>query len=190
MSLEPVLSLLTSPENPEPRAGAFHDGIAHMLPVKDLRWSALRSHFRHGLPLRSSARRPALMAPVFAFGPSLWFGTGFGATMGPFFESFVRSMVPSALDIMLARGLAVIVCRCQVGQEIWPPCAEFRSLSCVYTYSLGFFLGPGLPRSRKGAFGSIAGGARFRPVTVPPPRRRRLLAVGGASELASVSSFA
>lgn len=58
------------------------------------------------------------------------------------------------------------------------------------TYSLGFFLGPGLALSLGGAFGSIAGGARFRPVTVPPPLLRLLSAFGGANELASVSSLA
>ena len=59
------------------------------------------------------------------------------------------------------------------------------------TYSLGFFFGPGLPRSRGGPLGSIAGGARLRPVTVPPPRFRLPSTLGGgASELVSFSSFA
>lgn len=60
-----------------------------------------------------------------------------------------------------------------------------------WTYNLGFFFGPGLPRSRGGASGSIAGGARFRPVIVPPPRFRLPSTFGGgASELGSLSSLA
>lgn len=43
-------------------------------PVKLFSWNGLRSHLRHGVPLRSSARRPALMAPWLALGPSLWLG--------------------------------------------------------------------------------------------------------------------
>lgn len=35
-SLEPVLSLLTSPEKPWSRGGAFQDGIDHTVPVNDL----------------------------------------------------------------------------------------------------------------------------------------------------------
>ena len=59
------------------------------------------------------------------------------------------------------------------------------------THNRGFFLGPGLPRSRGGASGSIAGGARFRPVMVPPPRFRLPSTFGGgASELGSLSSLA
>lgn len=101
ISLEPVLSLLTSPEN-ESRVGAFHDGIAHIVPVNDLSWNGLRSHRRHGLPVRSSARSPALMAPVFAFGPSLCAGTGFVLAAGAFLvSSFERSIVPSGLSSML-----------------------------------------------------------------------------------------
>ena len=53
----------------------------------------LALHLRHGLPLRSRARRPALMAPVLALGPSLWAGMGLAA-----FWSFERSMVPSGLE--------------------------------------------------------------------------------------------
>lgn len=37
------------------------------------------------------------------------------------------------------------------------------------TYNLGFFFGPGLPRSLGGALGSITGGALFLPATAPPP---------------------
>ena len=60
----------------------------------------------------------------------------------------------------------------------------------MWTYNLGFFLGPGLPLSRGGAFGSMAGGARFRPVMVPPALFFFASAFGGASELGSVSSLA
>jgi hypothetical protein len=92
LSLEPVVSLLTSPDEAEGGIGAFQDGIFHIMPVKDLMWMPLRSHLRQGLPLRSRARKPALMAPVFALGPSLWAGTGLAALVSP-----ERSMVPSGL---------------------------------------------------------------------------------------------
>lgn len=69
--LPPVESDLTSPGN----SGARQLGMFQTVPVKDLSCRPLRSHFRQGLPLRSSARRPALMAPVLALGPSLWAGT-------------------------------------------------------------------------------------------------------------------
>lgn len=36
LSLEPVVSLLTSPENAESRNGAFQESIPHIMPVKDL----------------------------------------------------------------------------------------------------------------------------------------------------------
>lgn len=58
----------------------------------------------------------------------------------------------------------------------------------ICTYSLGFFFGPGLARSRCGPLGSIAGGARLRPLTVPPPLLL-LSTFGGASELESASSL-
>ena len=59
----------------------------------------------------------------------------------------------------------------------------------VCTYNLGFFFGPGLPLSLGRTFGSIAGGARLRPVTVPPPLLLLLSDFGGASELGSGSSL-
>lgn len=96
-SLEPVVSLLTSPAKPESRWWVFHDGILQSVPVKDLSWTPLRSQRRQGLPVRSRARRLALMLPVFAFGPSLCAGTGLGPVEGPFLPSCERSMVPSGL---------------------------------------------------------------------------------------------
>lgn len=51
--------------------GAVHRGISQTAPVKLLRTKPPLSHLRHGLPERSSARRPALIAPWFALGPSL-----------------------------------------------------------------------------------------------------------------------
>lgn len=105
-SLEPVVSLLTSPAKLESRIGAFHDDMPHVMPVNDLICNGLRFHLRHGLPVRSSARRLALMLPVFALGPSLWVDTGLGPAKGPFLvPSVVRSMVPSALVVWLAHGL-------------------------------------------------------------------------------------
>ena len=83
--------------------GAFHDGMPHIAPVKDFNCIGLRSQRRQGLPERSRARRPALMAPVFAFGPSLCVETGLVPAAGPGFlvplplSSWERSMVPSGL---------------------------------------------------------------------------------------------
>jgi hypothetical protein len=55
-----------------------------------------------------------------------------------------------------------------------------------YTYSLGFFFGPGLPLSLGGALGSITGAALFRPAIAPPPLLRLpSILGGGASELGS-----
>lgn len=51
--------------------GALQVGIPQTTPVKLFSWNGLRSHLRHGLPVRSRARRPALIAPWLAFGPSL-----------------------------------------------------------------------------------------------------------------------
>lgn len=71
-SLEPLVSLFTSPLKSVPDFfGARHAGTSQVTPVKLLSWKPLRSHFLHGLPDRSSARRPALMAPWFALGPNL-----------------------------------------------------------------------------------------------------------------------
>lgn len=47
-------------------------GSCQPIPVKLLRRRACFSHLRQGAPERSNARRPALMAPVLAFGPSRW----------------------------------------------------------------------------------------------------------------------
>lgn len=59
------------------------------------------------------------------------------------------------------------------------------------TDNLGFFLGPGRPRSLGGALGSIAGGALLRPVALAPPLFRLPSTLGGgANELGSCSSLA
>lgn len=93
-------SLLTSPLKEElSLSGAAHDPTDHATPDMLLSWRPLRSHLRHGLPDLSSARRPALIAPVLALGPSLWVAIGATPPNGPFFvPSAVLSMVPSALD--------------------------------------------------------------------------------------------
>lgn len=57
-----------------------------MAPVKVFSVNEPLDHLRHGAPERSRARRPALMAPSFAFGPR------FGAAL-----VIVPSVVPSSL---------------------------------------------------------------------------------------------
>ena len=51
--------------------GAVHRGTSQMTPVKLFNLNPPLAHLRQGLPDRSSARRPALMAPWLALGPSL-----------------------------------------------------------------------------------------------------------------------
>jgi hypothetical protein len=61
-----------------------------------------------------------------------------------------------------------------------------RCSASRYTHSLGFFFGPGLPRSLGGALGSIIGAALLRPDAVPPPLFRLPSTFGGgARELGS-----
>lgn len=71
VSLDPVESLLTSSENAELRLGAFQEGTFQTTPVKLRSLKPFFSHLRHlNLPVRSRARRPALIAPWLALGPS------------------------------------------------------------------------------------------------------------------------
>lgn len=66
-----VSSLFVSPfASTIVRFGALQVGTIHWTPVKLLIWKPRFSHFRHGFPLRSRARSPALIAPWLAFGPS------------------------------------------------------------------------------------------------------------------------
>jgi hypothetical protein len=51
--------------------GATQRGISHKTPVNDFNLKPPLVHLRQGVPDRSRARRPALMAPWFALGPSL-----------------------------------------------------------------------------------------------------------------------
>lgn len=51
--------------------GAVQRGSSQTTPVKLLRVNPPLVHFRQGLPDRSRARRPALIAPMLALGPSL-----------------------------------------------------------------------------------------------------------------------
>lgn len=51
--------------------GAVQRGISQTTPVKLFNTKLPLVHFLQGLPDRSRARRPALMAPWFALGPSL-----------------------------------------------------------------------------------------------------------------------
>lgn len=52
--------------------GATQRWISHSTPVKVLSRKLPLAHLRQGLPVRSRARRPALMAPWFALGPRRW----------------------------------------------------------------------------------------------------------------------
>jgi hypothetical protein len=52
--------------------GAVHRGISHKTPVNDFNLKPPLVHLRQGAPDLSRARRPALIAPWFALGPSLW----------------------------------------------------------------------------------------------------------------------
>jgi hypothetical protein len=92
------LSLLVSPlaSIPLVREGAPQDDMPHTAPVKDLSCKPFFSQRRQGLPERSRARRPALMAPVLALGPSLWAATLPTGLMGTP-PSAERSMEPSGL---------------------------------------------------------------------------------------------
>lgn len=51
--------------------GAFQRGISQTAPVKVFSLKPPLFHFRQGFPERSRALSPALIAPKFAFGPSL-----------------------------------------------------------------------------------------------------------------------
>lgn len=127
VSLESELSLLTSPLKALSFGGALQEPTVQLTPV--MLWSEkpLRSHLRQGLPLLSSARRPALMAPVLALGPSLCALIGAGPPKGPFFVvSLERSMVPSALETMSVQA-----------QGIHRKNGD--------AYRRGFFFGPGFP---------------------------------------------
>lgn len=73
--------------------GARQVGISQTMPVKLLIRNTLFSHLRQGLPLRSSARRPALIAPWLALGPSLCPATGAGVVQGRVVPSW--AVVPS-----------------------------------------------------------------------------------------------
>lgn len=52
--------------------GAVQRGISQTTPVKLFKVNPPLDHLRQGFPDRSRARRPALIAPWFALGPSLW----------------------------------------------------------------------------------------------------------------------
>ena len=62
--------------------GVRQDGRSHMTPVKLLTEKPFFSHLRHGFPDLSRARRPALMAPWLALGPSLCPLSGAGVVHG------------------------------------------------------------------------------------------------------------
>lgn len=108
-------------------------------PVKLLSWNGLRSHLRHGAPVRSRARRPALIAPWLALGPSLWPGG----------MSLVLSVVLSSL------------CRLASIHD------TNGSGECAYNFS--FFLAAlGLLRGALGA-SPVLSRALFVPLALPAP---------------------
>ena len=97
VSLEPVLSLLTSSEKTDDFLGARQLGTSQATPVKLRIWKPFFSHLRQGLPVRSRARRPALMAPMLALGPS--FGAPAAAAKGPlWFGSLIMSPLGDVSD--------------------------------------------------------------------------------------------
>ena len=71
-SLEAVFSLLTSSLASCLRVGLIQVGISQETPVKLFSGKPRLFHRRHGFPVLSRARKPALMAPWLALGPSLW----------------------------------------------------------------------------------------------------------------------
>lgn len=79
-------SLFTSPANSSfGFLPAAYVPALHAYPVKLLTLKPLRCHFRVGLPVRSRARRHALMAPWLALGPSLGAaGTAMLVSTSPF----------------------------------------------------------------------------------------------------------
>ena len=82
LSLGVLASLVSSLTFTVVVLGARHDGSCHATPVKLLTLNPVRSHLRQGLPERSRARRPALMAPWLALGPSLWVASGATVVQG------------------------------------------------------------------------------------------------------------
>lgn len=86
--------------------GARQRGISHAVPVKLLMLKPPLAHLRQGAPERSSARRPALMAPWFALGPSLWAAAA-PAPLGP---ELGLSAVPSSLGGKLVNCFVMELC--------------------------------------------------------------------------------
>jgi len=70
-SFEALESLFTSPANSDSLLVVAHELTPQATPVKLRSWKPARCHLRHGFPVRSKARRCALMAPWLALGPSL-----------------------------------------------------------------------------------------------------------------------
>lgn len=70
--------------------GAFQRGISQTTPVKLFSWKPPLCQRRQGAPERSRARRPALIAPWLALGPSL-------CAAAPALPVALGSIVPSSL---------------------------------------------------------------------------------------------
>lgn len=119
ISLLPVLSLFVSPVSPASPLGAFHEFMPQMAPVKDLIVRGFFSQRLQGLPLRSSARRFALMFPVLALGPSRCAAAAFAPAAPDLvgFGSCERSIVPSGLR-SISGSFRHSVCRLQSSRRV------------------------------------------------------------------------
>lgn len=132
-SLDSVVSLFTSPLTSTPLPfGVRQEGTFHMTPVKLFSWKPLRSHLLHGLPVRSSARRLALIAPWFAFGFTFWLVTGAAPAKGlllagsPFESSPLIPFVSVAALMYVSIWLEM---RVDVSQPAQPGC-ERAAATC------------------------------------------------------------
>jgi hypothetical protein len=89
--------------------GARQVGSCQVIPVKLFICRPFFIHLRQGFPVRSRALSPALIAPWFAFGPSLWVTSGAMVLAPVLFVNplSVPSAAPSSLRKPLVRFLDV-----------------------------------------------------------------------------------
>jgi hypothetical protein len=77
-----------------------HVGASQAMPVKLLTRKGEKVHLRQGLPVRSRARRLALIAPWLAFGLSFGAETGIDVPLTP---SLGRKFIVSIFDLIVLR---------------------------------------------------------------------------------------